>query len=46
MYFRPYPILTIIAVPALAALVALGVWQSQRAGWKAGEIAKIGRAHV
>jgi surfeit locus 1 family protein len=35
MHFRPYPILTLVAVPALAALVALGVWQTQRAGWKA-----------
>lgn len=35
MHFRPYPILSIIAVPALVALVWLGVWQSGRAGWKA-----------
>ena len=39
MYFRPLPVLTLIAVPALAALVWLGVWQAQRAGWKAQEIA-------
>lgn len=44
MYFRPYPILTIIAVPALAALIALGVWQSQRAGWKANLIAEFAEA--
>ena len=35
MYFRPLPILTLLAVPILAALIALGVWQAQRAGWKA-----------
>jgi surfeit locus 1 family protein len=35
MYFRPLPILTLFAVPILVALVALGVWQAQRAGWKA-----------
>ncbi len=39
MYFRPLPVLTVIAIPALAALVWLGVWQSGRAGWKADEIA-------
>lgn len=39
MYFRPFPVLTVLAIPALAALVTLGVWQSQRAGWKADEIA-------
>jgi surfeit locus 1 family protein len=41
MHFRPYPVLTIIAVPALAVLVGLGVWRSQRAGWKSDEIAKF-----
>lgn len=35
MYFRPFPVLTVVAIPALIALVWLGVWQSQRAGWKA-----------
>ncbi len=35
MHFRPYPVLTLIAVPALIALVWLGVWQAGRAGWKA-----------
>jgi surfeit locus 1 family protein len=44
MYFRPFPVLTIIAVPALAALIALGVWQSQRAGWKADLIASFEQA--
>ena len=39
MYFRPFPILTLVAVPALAALLALGVWQAQRAGWKADQVA-------
>lgn len=39
MYFRPYPVLTLFAIPAMAALIALGVWQSQRAAWKAGQIA-------
>ncbi len=38
MHFRPLPVLTVIAIPALIALVALGVWQSQRAGWKAEQI--------
>lgn len=44
MYFRPFPILTIIAVPALAALIALGVWQTQRAGWKADLIQQFAEA--
>lgn len=44
MYFRPFPILTIIAVPALAALIWLGVWQSQRAGWKADLIQQFAEA--
>lgn len=39
MYFRPLPVLTLIAIPALAALVWLGVWQGGRAGSKANEIA-------
>ena len=38
MHFRPLPVLTLIAVPVLIALVTLGVWQSQRAGWKADQI--------
>ena len=44
MHFRPFPVLTIIAVPALAALIALGVWQSQRAGWKAELITQFEQA--
>lgn len=35
MYFRPFPVLTLFAVPILVALIALGVWQAQRAEWKA-----------
>lgn len=35
MYFRPLPILTLLSAPILATLIALGVWQAQRAGWKA-----------
>jgi surfeit locus 1 family protein len=45
MYFRPLPVLTSIAVPALIALVALGVWQNQRAGEKAQQIAAFA-AHM
>ena len=44
MYFRPFPILTIIAVPALAALIWLGVWQSQRAAWKTDLIQQFAEA--
>jgi surfeit locus 1 family protein len=44
MYFRPFPVLTIFAAPILAALVALGVWQSQRAGWKADLIVQFEEA--
>jgi surfeit locus 1 family protein len=39
MNFRPYPVLSFVAVPVLAALIVLGVWQLQRAEWKAGLIA-------
>jgi surfeit locus 1 family protein len=35
MYFRPLPILTFLAAPILAALLALGVWQVERAQEKA-----------
>ena len=40
MYFRPFPVLTVIAIPALAALLWLGAWQAGRAQWKAGLIAE------
>jgi surfeit locus 1 family protein len=43
MHFRPYPILTLVAIPALALLIWLGVWQAQRAQWKAGLIAEFER---
>jgi surfeit locus 1 family protein len=38
MYFRPFPFLTIFAIPVFAALIMLGIWQSQRAGWKADQV--------
>jgi surfeit locus 1 family protein len=44
MYFRPLPVLTVVAIPILAALVWLGAWQVQRAEWKAGVIADFERA--
>lgn len=44
MTFRPYPVLTVIAIPILAALIALGFWQLQRSEWKAGLIADWQRA--
>jgi surfeit locus 1 family protein len=44
MYFRPFPVLTLIAIPALAALISLGVWQLQRAEWKAGLIQQFEQA--
>ena len=34
MAFRPYPLLTLLALPALALLIALGTWQVERMGWK------------
>jgi surfeit locus 1 family protein len=43
MYFRPFPVLTLIAIPALAALVWLGVWQWGRSAEKAAEIAAFER---
>ena len=39
MSFRPLPVLTIISILLLAFLIHLGIWQFQRAEWKAGEIA-------
>ncbi|PWE17655.1 hypothetical protein DDZ18_08330 [Marinicauda salina] len=38
MRFRPLPLLTVLAAPALALLVALGVWQLDRMDWKQAEI--------
>jgi surfeit locus 1 family protein len=39
MHFRPYPLLTVFAIPSLILLLWLGVWQAQRAEWKAQEVA-------
>jgi surfeit locus 1 family protein len=44
MYFRPFPVLTLLAIPALAALLWLGAWQAGRAEWKAGLIMEYERA--
>lgn len=46
MTFRPYPILTVLSVAVFAALIALGVWQLQRAQWKAGLIAEFEKAEA
>ena len=35
MTFRPYPVLTLLTVPALAFLIWLGSWQLDRRAWKA-----------
>lgn len=43
MTFRPYPVLTLFIIPALALLVWLGFWQLQRAEWKTGLIADFER---
>lgn len=40
MRFRPLPGLTLASIPVLALLIALGVWQAQRAQWKADLIAQ------
>ncbi|WP_300545785.1 SURF1 family protein [Maricaulis sp.] len=37
--FRPFPLLTLFSLPALALLVILGFWQVQRMTWKAERIA-------
>lgn len=44
MTFRPFPILTLVTIPVFAALIALGVWQLDRAKWKEGLIADFERA--
>jgi surfeit locus 1 family protein len=44
MYFRPFPVLTLFAIPTVAALLWLGTWQANRAQWKAGLIDEYERA--
>ena len=44
MMFKPFLGLTLITAPVLAVLIWLGVWQIQRAEWKAGLIADYERA--
>jgi surfeit locus 1 family protein len=44
MTFRPYPILSLFTAIILAALIALGLWQVQRAEWKTALIADFERA--
>lgn len=44
MYFRPLPVLTLFAIPALALLLWLGAWQLGRAEWKQGLIDDFERA--
>ena len=46
MAFRPYPLLTLLALPALALLLALGSWQVQRMGWKSDLIARYEAARA
>jgi surfeit locus 1 family protein len=41
MHFRPFPVLTLLAIPALALLISLGVWQLPRAEWKKTQIEKF-----
>jgi surfeit locus 1 family protein len=43
MRFRPYPVLTILCLPALGLLLWLGAWQLQRAQWKEGLVADFER---
>ena len=38
LFFRPIPALTLACLPALAALLTLGVWQLDRLQWKLGLI--------
>ncbi len=40
MMFRPYPVLTLISLPALALLLYLGSWQLDRRAWKADLLAQ------
>lgn len=41
MTFRPYPVLTLLTLPALAFLIWLGSWQLDRRAWKADLIAEF-----
>ncbi len=41
MIFRPLPLLTGVTLIALAVLVSLGLWQTQRLAWKVGLIAQV-----
>lgn len=40
MMFRPYPVLTLVSLPALALLLYLGSWQLDRRAWKADLLAE------
>ena len=40
MMFRPYPVLTLVSLPALALLLYLGGWQLDRRAWKADLLAE------
>jgi surfeit locus 1 family protein len=40
MVFRPLPVMSVLGLIALAILLALGVWQWQRADWKRGLFAQ------
>jgi surfeit locus 1 family protein len=44
MHFRPFPVLTLVAIPAVAALLWLGSWQAGRAEWKSRLVADYERA--
>ena len=39
--FRPLLVPTLIAIPAIALMAALGIWQLQRLAWKEGLIAAV-----
>lgn len=38
MTFRPYPVLSLLMIPAIGFLLLLGTWQVQRMGWKQAEL--------
>lgn len=44
MIFRPYPVLSVLIVPAIGFLLLLGTWQVQRMGWKQDELAAYAQA--